>query len=132
MRSKEFVLAVDFDGTIVDHAYPEIGEEVPNAIKWLKYLSARGANIILWTVRQDERLEQAVEYLSDNDIPLYGVNHNPLVPNRKPKILFDYCVDDRNVGTPLQEIDGFKSWVVNWDIVGPAVEQLLCLKKAAH
>ena len=34
------IIAVDFDGTIVEHKYPHIGKEIPFAISTLKRLQA--------------------------------------------------------------------------------------------
>jgi hypothetical protein len=44
-------IAVDFDGTIVDHQYPDIGKENLFAFQTLKELEKRGARLILWTFR---------------------------------------------------------------------------------
>ena len=55
-------IAVDFDGTIVEHRYPEIGKERPFAIQTLKMLLKEGHQLILWSVREGELLEQAVEW----------------------------------------------------------------------
>ena len=55
-------IAVDFDGTIVEHAYPEIGREMLFAIETLKALQEKGHRLILWTFRDGQYLEEAVEY----------------------------------------------------------------------
>jgi len=74
-------VCVDFDGTIVDHRYPDIGAPVPGAIKWLKRLQEKGARLILYTMRADdpgrELLSDAVRYLQAEGVRLYGVNRNP-------------------------------------------------------
>ena len=56
------VIAVDFDGTIVEHKYPRIGKEIPFAIATLKRLQEEGHRIILWTVREGDLLQQAVDF----------------------------------------------------------------------
>ena len=43
------IIAVDFDGTIVEHKYPYIGEEKPFAVETLKQMAADGHHLILWT-----------------------------------------------------------------------------------
>ena len=53
------IIAVDFDGTIVEHRYPEIGREKPFAFDTLKMLQKEGHRLILWTVREDKLLEEA-------------------------------------------------------------------------
>ena len=57
-------IAVDFDGTIVEHRYPEIGEEVPFATETLKMLIKNRHKLILWSVREGELLDEAVEWSS--------------------------------------------------------------------
>ena len=53
-------IAVDFDGTIVTHEYPAIGEEIPFATETLRQLTAEGHQLILWSVREGETLDEAV------------------------------------------------------------------------
>ena len=55
-------IAIDFDGTIVEHRYPEIGREIPFAIETLKRLIKDGHKLILWTVREGELLQEAVDW----------------------------------------------------------------------
>ena len=43
------IIAVDFDGTIVEHKYPEIGRELPFAIETLKKLQQERHRLILWS-----------------------------------------------------------------------------------
>ena len=50
-------IAVDFDGTIVEHRYPRIGEEIPFAIATLKMLINEHHRLILWSVREGKLLE---------------------------------------------------------------------------
>ena len=69
-------IAVDFDGTIVDHEYPAIGKEKLFAFITLKELQKRGALLIMWTFRTGRELEEAVEYCRQNGIEFYAVNKN--------------------------------------------------------
>lgn len=96
-------IAVDFDGTIVEHRYPEIGAPIPFAIETLRLLVLDGHKLILWTVREGALLDEAVQYLIDNDIDLYAVNSD--YPNSSwsdkgvsRKITADVYIDDRNLG----------------------------------
>ena len=68
------VIAIDFDGTIVEHKYPKIGEEIPFAIDTLKELINDGHRLILWTVREGILLEDAVNWCRDRGIEFYAVN----------------------------------------------------------
>ena len=69
-------IAVDFDGTIVEHEYPEIGKEKLFAFHTLKELEKMGASLILWTFRTGKELDEAVEYCRKNGIEFYAVNKN--------------------------------------------------------
>jgi hypothetical protein len=53
-------IAVDFDGTIVEHAYPQIGKEKLFAFRTLKELQKNGYRLILWTYRTGKELDEAV------------------------------------------------------------------------
>src|ERR1700683_3136093 len=76
-------IAVDFDGTCVDHRYPEVGADVPGAVHYLRAFAAEGAKLILWTMRSGDRpddtdpLADAIRWFADRDIPLFAVNANP-------------------------------------------------------
>lgn len=96
-------IAVDFDGTIVEHCYPAIGPEKPFAIDTLKYLCAQRHKLILWTVREGELLDEAVEYCKSRGLEFYAINKN--YPEEKPthegysrKLQADLFIDDRNLG----------------------------------
>lgn len=97
-------IAVDFDGTIVTHKYPEIGEEIPFAIDTLKMLINDRHKLILWSVREGRLLDEAVEYCRERGVEFYAVNRdypeetleNNSHFSRKLKV--DMFIDDRNVG----------------------------------
>jgi len=69
-------LAVDFDGTIVEHRYPQIGPEIPFAIDTLKMLIRDHHKIILWTVREGEMLDEAVNWCRERGVEFYAVNRD--------------------------------------------------------
>lgn len=66
-------IAVDFDGTIVEHRYPKIGEEIPFATETLKILAQERHKLILWTVREGELLEEAIEWCRQRGVFFYSV-----------------------------------------------------------
>jgi len=109
-------IAVDFDGTIVDHEYPAIGKEKLFAFRTLKELEKSGALIILWTFRAGKELDEAVDYCRNNGIEFYAVNKN--YPEEifdetvSRKINADIYIDDRNIG-------GFPGWSEIWQILNP-------------
>ncbi len=109
-------IAVDFDGTIVEHRYPAIGEPKVFAFETLKEFQKRGFLLVLWTFRIGKELDQAVEFCRANGIEFYAVNksypeesYNELAPR---KIDADIFIDDRNLG-------GFIDWCTVWRMMFP-------------
>ena len=98
------LIAVDFDGTIVEHRYPEIGKELPFAISTLKRLQEERHRLGLWTVREGKLLDEAVEFCRQRGLEFYAVNANFPEEEAKPgaaacrKLKADLFIDDRNVG----------------------------------
>jgi len=96
------IIAVDFDGTIVQHKYPEIGREIPFAIESLIALQKEGHQIILWTYRTEDLLYDAVEFCENRGLEFYAVNSN--YPEEEfdetisRKIYADLYIDDRSIG----------------------------------
>ncbi len=97
-------IAVDFDGTIVEHEYPAIGRERPFATETLKALIADRHQLILWTVREGELLEEAVNWCRERGVEFYAVNKDfpeeNIVLNEhfSRKLKVDLWIDDRNIG----------------------------------
>jgi len=96
-------IAIDFDGTIVEHKYPEIGKEIPFAIETIKALQKQKHLLILWTYRSGRELDEAVEYCRQNGIEFYAINAS--YPEEEfdedfasRKIEADIFIDDRNIG----------------------------------
>ena len=95
------IIAVDFDGTIVEHRYPKIGKAFPNSFKVLKKLKAEGHILILWTYRSGDELNDAIKYCKKNGLEFYAVNNNSKdedfdIGNSR-KIYADLYIDDRNL-----------------------------------
>lgn len=109
-------IAVDFDGTIAEDKYPEIGSEIPFAIDTLKMLIEDRHKLILWSVREGELLDEAVQWCRERGVEFYAVNKD--FPEEKEnlnrsysrKIKADIFIDDRNVG-------GLPDWGVIYQIV---------------
>ena len=95
------IIAVDFDGTIVESDYPRIGKPMPFALDILLRLQQEGHHrLILWTVREGELLQEAVDYCARGGLEFYAVNQNyPNEPDSSPrKLNADLFIDDRNIG----------------------------------
>lgn len=101
------IIAVDFDGTIVKDAYPKIGTTQLFAFETLKKLQENGYRLILWTLRNGRKLDEAIDFCKQNGIEFYAVNKN--YPDETQsnksirKINADIFIDDRNIG-------GFIGW----------------------
>lgn len=96
-------IAVDFDGTIVEHRYPEIGKERPFATMTLRRLADEGHRLILWSVREGKLLDEAVDWCKERGVTFYAVNRDfeeedGTGRNFSRKIKADLFIDDRNIG----------------------------------
>lgn len=122
---KSMVIGVDFDGTMVTHRYPEIGTPLENAVETLHRLIEAGHKIILYTMRSEERLADAVEYMEDNDIKLFGVNENPTQHHwtKSRKIFCNLYIDDAALGVPL-DAEATGRPCVDWYEVEKKLEEL--------
>lgn len=100
---KSMYVAIDFDGTMVTHAYPKLGEPLDFAIETVHKLMKEGHKIILYTMRSGERLQEAVDYLEGEGIVLWAVNENSSQKywTESPKIHADLVIDNRSLGCPL-------------------------------
>lgn len=109
-------IAVDFDGTIVEHRYPGIGKEIPFAIETLKQLQRDRHRLILWTVREGRLLDEAVAFCREHGLEFYAVNRD--YPEEEAernnhysrKLKADLFIDDRNLG-------GLPDWGVIYRMV---------------
>jgi len=116
------IIAVDFDGTIVEHKYPEIGKEIPFAIDTLKMLIKDHHRVILWSVREGKLLEDAVNWCKERGVEFYAVNRDypeESTENNQHfsrKLKADVWIDDRNLGglpdwgTIYRMISRHKTW----------------------
>ena len=97
------VIAIDFDGTCVTNDYPYIGKGI-GAVPVLKKIVEKGHRIILYTMRDNERLKDAEQWFESNNIPLWGVNNNPEQKkwSSSPKIYAHLYIDDAALGVPLK------------------------------
>ena len=110
------LIAVDFDGTIVEHRYPNIGKELPFAITSLIKLQQEGHRLILWTAREGELLQEAIDFCEKRGLEFFAINSN--YPGeevdeagiRARKLHADLFIDDRAVG-------GLPDWGAIYQVV---------------
>lgn len=109
-------IAVDFDGTIVTHEYPNIGKEIPFAVQTLKMLQDDGHKLILWTVREWDLLRDAIQWCREKGLEFYAANKD--YPEEEEqnnnhysrKLKADIWIDDRNIG-------GLPDWGTIYQII---------------
>lgn len=110
------LIAIDFDGTIVEHRYPSIGRELPFAIETLKKMQEEGHRLILWTVREGRLLDEAVQFCRERGLEFYAVNRDYPEEERERnnhfsrKLKVDLWIDDRNLG-------GLPDWGTIYEMV---------------
>jgi hypothetical protein len=110
------IIAVDFDGTLVEHRYPAIGKEILFAFDTLRELQKQKHQLILWTIRTGKELDEAVDFCRERGIEFYAVNSS--YPEEKfeignsRKINADIFIDDRNIG-------GLPGWGEIWHMLNP-------------
>lgn len=112
-------IAVDFDGTIVEDQYPQIGKERPFAVATLKQLMKDGHYLILWTVRKGEKLDDAVKWCEDRGIRFFAVNKDYADDeldqlHHSRKIKADLFIDDRSV-------TGLPDWGVIYQLISQKI-----------
>ena len=100
MRSK--IIAVDFDGTLCENKWPEIGRPRMKEIEYVKDEQEKGAKIILWTCRTGELLDKAIEWCKLYEIYFDAVNANlpetiEYMEGDTRKIFADEYIDDKYV-----------------------------------
>lgn len=114
-----YSIVLDFDGTVVKHRYPAVGEDI-GAVPVLKKLIKNGHRILLSTMRSRnsagvDTLQPALDWFAERDIPLFGVNENPEQASwtSSPKVYGDVYIDDGALGAPLkkgEEGDAYMDW----------------------
>jgi hypothetical protein len=116
LNSNSKVIAIDFDGTIVEHDYPRIGKEMMFAFATIKELHKKGHKLILNTFRTGDLLNEAVEFCRNNGVEFYAVNKNypeeEITEKAPRKLDVDIFIDDRNIG-------GFIGWSSVWQTLHP-------------
>lgn len=95
---RDKIIAIDFDGTIVEHEFPEIGplrEHAKEAINTI----AKHNRVCIWTCRNGDYAVKACKFLNENEIPFDFFNASPIdyINAGCRKIIADCYIDDRNL-----------------------------------
>ena len=129
MLEREYHIVLDFDGTVVKHRYPAVGEDI-GAVPVLKRVVKNGHKLLLNTMRShnskgDDTLQPAIDWFASRGIPLYGVNENPSQKEwtSSTKVYGNIYIDDSALGAPLKAdtdptADSFASApYIDWGVV---------------
>ena len=124
------ILAVDFDGTIVEHKFPAIGKPIPGAFEVLKALKKAGVKVFLWTMRghpdyskyghtnyetgehiEQDTLQEAVDFCKENGLEFDGINESPAQFSTSKKQYAQIYIDDAALGCPRNRATGQVDWI---------------------
>ncbi len=95
------IICCDFDGTICEHKFPIIGKPYIEVINWLIKYKKEGHQIILWTCREGQKLQEAIQWCKEQGLEFDAINEN--VPEMKNlpyairKVYADIYLDDRSM-----------------------------------
>lgn len=108
MEKKKLVLGIDFDGTIVEEGFLNIGKIKPKTVEFMRQAIEKGHLIIVWTARSHQFEEECRKFLDENNIPYHYINENPEDPYftkgiQGRKIYCDYYIDDRAIN--IKDLD---------------------------
>lgn len=119
--ARKMVIGLDFDGTLVRHAYPYVGEDI-GAFEWLRRFQKRDVHFVLFTMRDSYELQDAVKHCEKNGITLWGIQTNPEQSSwtTSPKAHCHLFIDDRGLGIPLDD-----HGAVDWSKAGPLAEKAI-------
>jgi hypothetical protein len=102
MINGTYIIAIDFDGTLVEDEYPAIGKPKLFAFDTLLKLQEEGHRLILWTYRNGKYLENAIQFCRAQGVEFYAINKSfpeeEFDPKYSRKINADFFIDDRNIG----------------------------------
>lgn len=144
MHTPGTIYAIDFDGTVVTHEFPNVGKDVPYAVETLQKIVAHGGKLILWTMRAnhktppeftkephhernpiiecnpDDYLDHAIKWFKDREIPLWGIQRNPDQDKwtTSPKAYAHVYIDDAALGSHTMHDTNFAERpYVDWAFV---------------
>lgn len=118
---KKLTLAIDFDGTIAEASFPEVGALIKDADTIIRKLHEDGHNIIINTCRSGRFEGMAEDFLTENDIPYHFINSNlpeliEFYNQDCRKISADFYIDDKCIA-------GLPSWEEIYKIITKAANE---------
>ncbi len=125
-------IAVDFDGTIVTHEFPKIGELIVfengiTSFQVLKELQEAGHELVLYTMRSGKYLQEAITYCKKHGLEFWAINKNPEQKDwtSSPKIYAHLYIDDAAAGAPMRMVPGCSRPCVDWAKIRSIYKDLL-------
>lgn len=117
-------IAIDFDGTIAEATYPELGVIKPHAIDVINRLHEAGHKILVWTCRTDDHQHMVKKYLEDAGMNFHHINENDpelieLYGGDSRKLSVDIYIDDRQLGGLPDD------WLVIEQLIHKHIKELL-------
>ena len=117
-----YSIVLDFDGTVVKHRQPAVGEDI-GAVPVLQKLVKNGHRLLMSTMRSHnsegvDTLQPAIDWFKEHDIPLYGINENPSQKTwtSSPKVYGNIYIDDAALGAPLKKDDSDAPPFIDWGL----------------
>lgn len=133
MNKRGYYIVIDFDGTVVKHRYPAVGEDI-GAVPVLHRLVRNGHRLLLNTMRgrittSGDTLQPAIDWFAANDIPLAGINENPMQKEwtSSPKVYGSIYIDDAGLGAPLKHDNSGAPPFIDWGIAAIHLFSYGCL-----
>ena len=126
-KKRYISIGLDFDGTLVKHKFPLIGEEIPHAVEIInEYSEKYNVLWILNTMRTGKLLQDAINWCKEHNIELYGANRNPTQDEweSSSKTYAQFYIDDSNVCQPLIYEVGIRPYV-DWIAVDKYIRPIL-------
>lgn len=120
------IIAIDFDGTCVEHMFPDVGPDVPGAVEVLRWLARERNELVLFTMRSGRYLDAATEWFFKSRIPLTGVQY---APNQTTWTASNKCyaqiyIDDCALGAPLIYPENGRPYL-DWSAARLQLEKML-------
>jgi len=125
------IVAVDFDGTIVESDYPNIGKPIPYAIESLKRMKEAGIRIVIWTCRHD--LKPVRSWLNKYGVNIDAINTNDALTeeewskfehNESTKKTADIYIDDRSFINPV--------YLLGWQVISRRLIELYNIREGGN
>jgi hydroxymethylpyrimidine pyrophosphatase-like HAD family hydrolase len=106
VMKKYKTIACDFDGTLCEFDFPNIGKPKVEVVNFIKKAHKAGHHIIIWTCRTGEYVQDMIRFLKKWGIPYDKINENYKIEiDDCRKVFADIYLDDRALN--VDDLEGF-------------------------